>query len=44
MGDHTHGEMDIQEQEKTFAAFINWVTRGSIGIIVFLVLLALVNG
>jgi len=36
--------MDIEEQERTFAAFISWVTRITIGILVFLVLLALVNG
>ncbi|EAR50372.1 hypothetical protein OG2516_16686 [Oceanicola granulosus HTCC2516] len=41
---HKHGEMDITVQEQTFDAFIKFVTRGTILIIVSLVLLALVNG
>ena len=44
MAEHKHGEMNIEVQEKTFAGFINLVTRITIGIIVFLLLLALVNG
>lgn len=44
MADHKHGEMDIAEQERTFEGFVSWVTRASIGIVIFLVLLALVNG
>ncbi len=44
MADHKHGEMDITGQEKTFDSFIWFVSRGTIGIIVFLILLALVNG
>ena len=44
MADHKHGKMDITTQEKTFESFMNMVTRGSILIIVLLVLLALVNG
>lgn len=44
MADHKHGEMDISVQEKTFASFMSIVTKTSIGIIIFLVLLALVNG
>ena len=44
MSDHKHGEMDITVQEKTFASFITWVTRSSIAIIIFLVLLAMING
>ncbi|KMW58554.1 hypothetical protein AIOL_003531 [Candidatus Rhodobacter oscarellae] len=44
MAEHKHGEMDVSVQEKTFAGFINWVTRASIGIIIFLVLLAMING
>ncbi|MEL7116831.1 MAG: aa3-type cytochrome c oxidase subunit IV [Pseudomonadota bacterium] len=44
MADHKHGDMNIDEQEKTFASFISWVTRISIGILIFLVLLAMING
>ncbi|SLN53474.1 aa3-type cytochrome c oxidase subunit IV [Pseudooctadecabacter jejudonensis] len=44
MADHKHGEMDISVQEKTFAGFMNWVTKGSIVIIVALILLAMING
>ena len=44
MSDHKHGEMDITVQEKTFDSFIWFVSRGAIGIIVFLIFLALVNG
>ena len=44
MADHKHGEMNIEVQEKTFDSFITWVTRTTIGIIIFLVLLAMVNG
>lgn len=44
MADHKHGEMDIVEQERTFASFVTWVTRVTIGVIVFLILLAMVNG
>jgi hypothetical protein len=41
--DHKHGSMPVREQEKTFAAFIRFVSWGiglSIGILIFL---ALVN-
>lgn len=44
MAEHKHGEMDISVQEKTFDGFIKMATRGSIIIIVALVLLALING
>jgi|TARA_R110000787_G_scaffold195938_2_gene307274 hypothetical protein len=44
MADHKHGEMDITVQEKTFDSFIWFVSRGTIGIIIFLIFLALVNG
>jgi hypothetical protein len=44
MAEHKHGEMDISVQEKTYASFVTWVTRSSIGILIFLVLLALING
>jgi len=36
--------MDIKDKEKTFAAFVTLTTRVVIGIIVFLIFLALVNG
>lgn len=44
MAEHKHGDMEITVQEKTFDGFIKMVTRGSIIIIVALVLLALING
>ncbi|MDF1872814.1 aa3-type cytochrome c oxidase subunit IV [Vannielia sp.] len=44
MADHKHGEMDCSEQQKTFDGFISFVTKSTIGIIVFLIFLALVNG
>jgi len=43
MADHKIGEMDITVQEKTFDGFIKWVTRGSIVVIVLLILLALIG-
>lgn len=44
MADHEHGSMDIEVQEKTFDSFINWVKYSVIGILVFLIFLALVGG
>lgn len=44
MADHEHGSMDIKDQEKTFAGFVKFTTYTVIGIIIFLVLLAMVNG
>lgn len=44
MSDHKHGEMDIKDQEKTFASFMNYVTYGAIGSIVLLIFIYLVNG
>jgi hypothetical protein len=44
MGEHKHGEMDISVQEKTFDGFMKYVTRGVIVILVFLILLAMING
>ncbi|MCA1774671.1 MAG: aa3-type cytochrome c oxidase subunit IV [Paracoccaceae bacterium] len=44
MAEHKHGEMDITEQKKTYDTFVSWSTKGAIGIIVFLIFLALVNG
>ncbi len=39
MSDYKHGEMDIEEQEKTYAGFLTgakWLTGISIAILVFL--------
>ena len=44
MAKHTHGSMDTTEHEKVFNSFITWITRGTIAIIVLLILLWLVNG
>ncbi|SFO89482.1 aa3-type cytochrome c oxidase subunit IV [Tranquillimonas alkanivorans] len=41
---HTHGKMDIVEQEKTFASFMSLTVKTVVAIIVILILLALVNG
>lgn len=43
MAEHEHGKMDVSVQEKTFENFVSIVTKTTIAIIVFLVLLALVN-
>ncbi len=42
MAEHKHGEMDTSTQEKTFDGFMNLSTKTAIGIIVFLIFLALV--
>ncbi|KJZ18039.1 aa3-type cytochrome c oxidase subunit IV [Loktanella sp. S4079] len=44
MSEHKHGEMDITAQEKAFNGFMSMVTKGTVVIIVALILLALVNG
>ncbi len=44
MSDYKPGSMDIEDQEKTFAGFVNFTKWGIIGSIVFLIFLALVNG
>lgn len=44
MAEHEHGSMNIEDHEKTFAGFAKFVTYAAIGIIIFLVFLALVNG
>lgn len=44
MSEHKHGEMDISTQEKTFEGFIKAVGWGAFLILVFLVLLAMING
>ncbi|EPX81773.1 aa3-type cytochrome c oxidase subunit IV [Litoreibacter arenae] len=44
MAEHEHGSMDISDHEKTFAGFVKFTTYAVIGILIFLVLLAMVNG
>ena len=44
MAEHDHGSMDITEQERTFEAFVRWIIRTVIVIVVGLILLAIVNG
>lgn len=44
MAEHKHGSMDIKDHEKTFEGFVKFVTYAVIGILIFLVLLAMVNG
>ncbi|SEN02268.1 aa3 type cytochrome c oxidase subunit IV [Palleronia salina] len=44
MAKHSHGSMDISEQEKTFNGFVRWTVRTVVVIIVALILLALING
>ena len=44
MSDFKPGTMDITAQEKTFDAFVRMVTRVAIGVVVFLILLAMING
>ena len=39
--EHKQGEMDVTEQEKTFAVFMTFAKWVTIGIIVILVLLAI---
>jgi hypothetical protein len=42
MAEYKHGEMDTSVQEKTFDGFMNMTTKATIGIIVFLIFLALI--
>jgi hypothetical protein len=41
---HEHGSMDVDVQEKTFEGFVKFTTYAVIGILVFLVFLAIVGG
>ena len=43
MAEHKHGEMDISDHEKTFNGFVRFSMNVVIGVIVFLIFLALVN-
>lgn len=44
MSQHEHGSMNTDAQEKTFASFATLTTRLVIGIVVFLLFLAIVGG
>jgi hypothetical protein len=44
MAEHKHGSMDIKDHEKTFGGVVHFATYAVIGIVIFLVLLAMVNG
>ncbi len=44
MAEYKHGSMDISDHEKMFAGFAKFTTYATICIIIFLLLLALVNG
>ena len=41
--EHKHGEMDITVQEETFEGFIRFTVNTVVGILVFLVFLALIG-
>jgi hypothetical protein len=43
MAEHTHGEMDIREHEKTFAGFVRFATWTAAIIVLILIFMALVN-
>jgi hypothetical protein len=43
MADHEHGNMDIEDQKKTFEGFVKFVTWSVILIVAFLIFLALVG-
>ena len=40
---YVHGQMDVTNQEKTFAGFVKFATRAVIIMVVVLVFVALVN-
>ncbi|MFN2323899.1 MAG: aa3-type cytochrome c oxidase subunit IV [Trueperaceae bacterium] len=41
--EHKHGEMDIEVQEKTFEGFVKFATWSVVGIVVFLIFLAILG-
>lgn len=43
MAEHKHGSMNTDAQEKAFAGFIGWATKGAIAAIGVLVFLAIFN-
>lgn len=44
MSEHEHGKMDITEQQRTFGAFMRWVTNTAIFCIILIIFIGLVNG
>ena len=44
MAEHKHGSMDTKVHEKTFESFVKFTTYAVVGILIFLVFLAMVNG
>ncbi|WP_120500549.1 aa3-type cytochrome c oxidase subunit IV [Roseovarius sp. EL26] len=44
MSEHKHGEMNIEVQENAFNGFVKATTYSCVGIILFLILLAIVGG
>ena len=43
MAEHKHGEMDISENEKTFAGFVRWSKNVIIVSLLILIFLAIFN-
>ncbi|RKF16037.1 aa3-type cytochrome c oxidase subunit IV [Roseovarius spongiae] len=43
MAEHEHGDMRIEDHEKTFDGFLAWMIRGAIVSIVALIFLAIFN-
>lgn len=43
MAEHKQGNMDIKEQEKTFAGFMRMVSWGGVIIVAILIFMALTN-
>ncbi|AEI94734.1 MULTISPECIES: aa3-type cytochrome c oxidase subunit IV [Roseobacter] len=41
MAEHKHGDMDVEEQEKTFDGFMRWTMRTVIAIIVLFIWMAI---
>ncbi|WP_282062839.1 aa3-type cytochrome c oxidase subunit IV [Roseobacter litoralis] len=41
MAEHKHGDMDVEEQEKTFNGFMRWTMRTVIAIIVLFIWMAI---
>ncbi len=44
MAEHQHGSMNTEAHEKVFSGVVTFVARTVIGIFVFLIILAMVNG
>jgi len=43
MAEHKHGEMDIEDQKKTFEGFVRATVWAVVAIIIALIFMALVN-